>query len=109
MKKSVSFIVALMLAGSASLAAAQFGTAGNSLANSTGWNSGMPAQPALGPLPQLAPYPSPATPNLLLNNCDFAGCWGANGTRYTRAGNTLFGSNGKICSIAAPGAPAMCD
>jgi hypothetical protein len=52
---------------------------------------------------------SPLTPNLPLANCDTAGCWGVDGTRYTRTGNTLFGSNGKVCSVTAPGAPAVCN
>jgi hypothetical protein len=108
MKKSVSFVVALFLAGSASLAAAQFGVAGNNLTSSIGWNPGIPAQPAIEPFPQMF-NTSPSAPNILLNNCDSAGCWGADGTRYTRAGNALFGSNGKICNIVAPGAPAMCN
>jgi hypothetical protein len=34
---------------------------------------------------------------------------GADGARYTRAGSTLFSTNGKICTIVAPGAPAMCN
>ena len=108
MRKSVSFVVALFLAGSASLAAAQFGAAGNNLTGSTGWNSGMPAQPAFGPGPQMA-NPSPTTANVPLSHCDSAGCWAADGTRYTRTGNALFGGNGKICNIVAPGALATCN
>jgi hypothetical protein len=108
MRRSVSFAVALFLAGSASLAAAQFGTAGNNLTGSTGWNSGMPAQPAIEPVPPMVDTPRMAG-NVPLTSCDSAGCWGANGTRYTRAGNTLFGTNGVICTIGAPGAPATCN
>jgi hypothetical protein len=108
MKKSVRFLAALLLTGGASLAVAQVGTAGNNLTNNSGWNSGVPAQSALGPTPPMF-SPSPSTPNVLLNSCDATGCWGADGTRYTRTGNALFGSNGKICNLAAPGAPAMCN
>jgi hypothetical protein len=52
---------------------------------------------------------SPMASNLPFANCDTAGCWGMDGTRYTRAGNTLFGSNGKVCNITAPGGPAVCN
>lgn len=43
-------------------------------------------------------------------NCDQAGCWGIDGTRYTRgAGNVMFGSNGKTCQLVAPGVPLSCN
>jgi len=106
MKTSAGFVAALLLTGSASLAAAQFGPAGNNLTGNPGWNSGVPAQPAIEPVPQML-NTLPTAANAPLNNCDSAGCWAADGTRYTRAGNTLFGSDGKICNIVAPGAPAM--
>ena len=108
MKKSVRLVAALLLIGNASLAAAQFSTTGNNLIGNSGWNSGMPAQSAPGPTPPMF-SPSPLTPNVALNTCDATGCWGADGTRYTRTGNALFGSNGKICNLAAPGAqPDAC-
>ena len=108
MKKSVGLVVALFLAGSASLAAAQFRAEGNNLIGSSGWNSETPAQPAIEPVPPMS-ITSPTAGNVPLNNCDSAGCWGANGTHYTRAGNVLFGSNGRVCNAVAPDAPAMCD
>jgi hypothetical protein len=108
MKKPASFVAALLLTGSASLAAAQFGAAGNNLTGSPGWNSGVPAQPAMEPVPQMLNTP-PTAANAPLNNCNSAGCWAADGTHYTRSGNVLFGSNGKICNIVAPGAPPMCN
>jgi hypothetical protein len=42
MKKSVSFVVALLLAGSASLAIAQFRPEANNLTGIPNWNSEMP-------------------------------------------------------------------
>ena len=108
MKKSVGFVVAVVLAGSASLAGAQFRAEGNNLMGSTGWNSQTLVQPPIETVPPMINPPSMAA-NVPLTNCDSAGCWDAAGTRYTRAGNTLFGSNGKICNIVAPGAPAMCN
>lgn len=49
----------------------------------------------------------PMNPNVV--NCDAAGCWGTDGTRYNRgAGNTMFGSDGRTCQAVAPGAPLMC-
>jgi hypothetical protein len=68
----------------------------------------MPAQPAIEPVSPIVNTPSMAG-NVPLTSCDSGGCWGANGTRYTRAGNTLFGTNGVVCTIVAPGAPAMCN
>ena len=108
MKKSVSFAVALLLAGSATLAAAQFSAEGNNLTRNTDWNSVMPAQPATEPVPPMVDTPRMAG-NVPLNSCDSAGCWGADGSRYTRAGNTLFSSNGRTCYMVAPNAPAMCN
>jgi len=132
MKKSVSFVVALLLAGSASLAIAQFRPEANNLTGIPSWNSEMPGLPATAPVPPIVntpppigpttpppigpttpppigPYTPPPIPNgAQLNNCDVAGCWGTDGTRYTRAGNVLFGSNGRICNIVSPGAPAIC-
>ena len=148
MKKSVSFVVALLLAGSASLAIAQFRPEANNLTGIPNWNSGMPGLPATAPVPPIVntpppigpttpppigpyasppigpyasppigPYasppigqntPSPIPNGAQLNHCDAAGCWGTDGTRYTRAGNVLFGSNGRICNIVSPGAPAIC-
>ncbi len=108
MNKSVGFVVAVVMAGCTSLAAAQFGMEENHLVGSTGFNAQTLTQPAIEPsLPMVNPPPMVA--NVPLTNCDSAGCWDAVGTRYTRAGNTLFGSNGKICNIVAPGAPATCN
>ena len=55
------------------------------------------------------PPPSrPMNPNVV--NCDAGGCGGTDGTRYNRgAGNTMFGSDGRICQAVAPGAPLMCN
>lgn len=108
MNRPVRILTALLLAGSASLATAQYNAQANNLAGSAGLNNGMPELPAIEPVPPLT-NSSPMTPNLPFANCDTAGCWGVDGTRYTRAGNTLFGSNGKVCSITAPGAPAVCN
>ena len=45
-----------------------------------------------------------------LANCYAGGCFGTDGTQYTRgAGNVLFGSNGKICQYTASGAPLVCN
>jgi len=50
----------------------------------------------------------PMNPNVV--NCDSGGCWGTDGTRYNRgAGNTMFGSDGRICQAVAPGAPLICN
>jgi hypothetical protein len=109
MRKSVSFVVALLLAGSASLAIAQFRPEANNLTGSPSWNSEMPGLPATEPAPPIVNTPPPFGPSgAQLNNCDVTGCWGTNGTRYTRAGNVLLGSNGRICNIVSPGAPAIC-
>jgi hypothetical protein len=108
MKKSVGFVVAVVMAGCASLAAAQFGAEGNNLMGNTGWNSQTLVQPPIETFPPMI-NPPPMAANVPLTSCDSAGCWGANGTRYTRAGNTLFGTNGVVCTIGAPGAPAMCN
>jgi hypothetical protein len=117
MKKSVSFVVALILAGSASLAIAQFRPEANNLIGIPSWNSAMPGLLATEPVPPIvntSPPIGPSTPPPIapsgaqLNGCDVAGCWGTDGTRYTRAGNVLFGTNGRICNIVSPGAPAIC-
>jgi hypothetical protein len=108
MKKPIGFAVGVFLAGSASLAAAQFGGEVNKPTSITGWDTEIPAQPAIEPVPPRVDTPRMAG-NVPLTSCDSAGCWGANGTRYTRAGNTLFGTNGVVCTIGAPGAPAMCN
>ena len=53
--------------------------------------------------------PSPTT-RYPLANCYAGGCFGTDGTQYTRgAGNVLFGSNGKICQYTASGAPLVCN
>jgi hypothetical protein len=72
MMKSVTYVFAVLLAASASLAVAQT--------------------------------------NPPVANCDPTGCWGTDGTRYTRgAGNLMFGSNGKTCQFVAPGTPLTCN
>lgn len=51
-----------------------------------------------------------AVTNPMVTNCDSAGCWGTDGTRYNRgAGSTLFGSNGKTCQWVSQGAPLQCN
>jgi len=108
MKKSVSFLVAVLLAGSASLAVAQSSFGGN-VSNGSGLSYQTPVQPNPGAAGQIANPPSAAA-NYPLGPCDPAGCWGVDGTRYDRgAGNVMFGSNGKICQFVAPGAPLMCN
>jgi len=67
----------------------------------------MTGPPPSGPVNPLVNAP-PATPGAQLGNCDSGGCWGFDGARYNRAGDVMFGNNGKICSIVAPGAPAIC-
>ncbi len=45
-----------------------------------------------------APTPAPASVPNNITNCDGAGCWGSNGTRYNKgAGNTYFPSTGGVC------------
>ena len=42
--------------------------------------------------------PMPQRQSSTVTNCDSAGCWGTDGTRYNRgAGNTYFPSNGGSC------------
>ena len=42
--------------------------------------------------------PAPASVPNNITNCDGAGCWGSNGTRYNKgAGNTYFPSTGGVC------------
>ena len=89
MKGSISCVFAVLMAAGASLAAAQTGAPGG--------NASSNIVSAAPNFPQLA-------------NCDQAGCWGIDGTRYTKgAGNTMFGSNGKTCQLVAPGAPLSCN
>jgi hypothetical protein len=109
MKKSVSLVVAVLLAGSASLAVAQTGVGAGNVSTGTGLSYQTPAQLNPGAVGQIA-HPASAAANFPLGACDPAGCWGVDGARYDRdAGNVLFGSNGKICQFVAPGAPLMCD
>lgn len=82
MKKPIGFAVAVFLAGSASLSAAQIGAEINKPTSITGWDSEMPAQPAIEPVSPIVDTPSMAG-NVPLTSCDSGGCWGANGTRYT--------------------------
>jgi hypothetical protein len=62
MKKSVSFVVALLLAGSASLAIAQFRPEANNLTGIPSWNSEMPGLPATAPVPPIVNTPPPIGP-----------------------------------------------
>jgi hypothetical protein len=79
----------VLLAAGASLAAAQSGAPGSNVPSTT---------------------VSPGRNFPQVTHCDQAGCWGNDGTRYTRgAGNVLFGSNGKTCQSRAPGAPLSCN
>lgn len=56
----------------------------------------MPSRSASGSSSAPAPAPAPV-PNSI-TNCDGAGCWGSNGTRYNKgAGNTYFPSTGGVC------------
>ena len=56
---------------------------------------------------QTSPF---AQANPQVASCDPNGCWGTDGTRYSRgAGNLMFGSNGKMCQIVAPGVPLTCN
>jgi hypothetical protein len=108
MKTSAGFVAALLLTWQCIACRRPTWGGRKQPDGSPGWNSGVPAQPAIEPVPQMLNTP-PTAANAPLSNCDSAGCWAADGTRYTRAGNTLFGSDGKICNIVAPGAPAMCN
>ena len=84
MKKSVSRVLAVLLAASASLAFGQ-----------------------TSPFAQTNPV---AQANPQVANCDPSGCWGTDGTRYNRgAGNLMFGSNGKTCQTVSLGAPLVWD
>jgi len=103
MKKSLQLLVAVLLAGSASFASAQFRPDG--LTSGPSPSSATPGPPA--PVSPLVNAP-PVTPSAQLGNCDSGGCWGIDGARYNRAGDVMFGNNGKICSIVSPGAPAIC-
>ena len=163
MKRSLNFVLAAVLAGGTSLAAAQIGPYGSAGLGSPApsalnpYGTGMPSATGLGskgPLlfspnpsalsssrsfgdatsPPLASYgssmglgsaassppipgeggamanaPSPTT-HYPLVNCYAGGCFGTDGTQYTRgAGNVLFGSNGKICQYTASGAQLGCN
>jgi hypothetical protein len=89
MMKSINCVFAVLLAAGASLAAAQSGAPGSNVPRTT---------------------VSPATNFPQVTQCDQTGCWGNDGTRYTRgAGNVMFGSNGKTCQSRAPGAPLSCN
>jgi hypothetical protein len=89
MKKSINCVFAVLLAAGASLAAAQTRTPGSNVSSNT---------------------VSPATNFPQVANCDQTGCWGTDGTRYTRgAGNVMFGSNGKTCQSGAAGAHLSCN
>jgi hypothetical protein len=107
MKKSVSWVAAVILLGNASLATAQFGAQGNKLTGTPGFSSQTLAQPPIEPSPQIS-NPSAVAPSPQLSTCDSTGCWGTDGARYNRAGNVLFGNNGKTCTILSSAAPAIC-
>ena len=105
MKKPPQLLVVVLLAGSASFASAQFRPDG--LTSGPSPNSAMTGPPPSGFVNPLVNAP-PVTSGAQLGNFDSGGCWGFDGARYNRAGDVMFGNNGKICSIVAPGAPAIC-
>ena len=77
--------------------------------SSMGLGSASPSPLIPGEVGAMANAPSPTTRSPLAN-CYAGGCFGTDGTHYVRgAGNVLFGSNGKICQNAAPGAPLVCN
>jgi len=70
--------------------------------------------PAAPPLPfpppePLTVNPPPAPRTVTVGPCDPSGCWGADGTRYDRVGgNTLIGTDGKMCQFVGGGLPLAC-
>ena len=110
MKKPVSFVVAVLLAGSASLAIAQYSAGVGYPSSSSGLDYKTPAQLNTETADQIANTPPAAAPIIPMGSCDPSGCWGSDGARYTRgAGNVMFGTNGKMCQFTGPGAPLMCN
>jgi hypothetical protein len=66
-----------------------------------------PAQP-LPPQPPVT-NPLPERRDVTVGPCDAAGCWATNGTRYDRVGgNTLVGSDGRMCQYVGGGLPLAC-
>lgn len=62
-----------------------------------------------GEVGAMASAPS-STTHYPVANCYAGGCFGADGTQYTRgAGDVLFGSNGKMCQRTAPSALLVCN
>lgn len=60
----------------------------------------VPAPPAENPL---------ASRQQPVVTCNATSCVGVDGTQYARgAGNVVFGSNGRVCQLTAPGAPLVC-
>ena len=98
MKMSINYLFAALLAASASVAAAKPSAPGTTVSGGASSSS----------VPMSAVSPASNFPQV--TSCDRAGCWGTDGTRYTRgAGNIMFGSNGKTCQSLAPGAPLSCN
>ena len=80
-----------------------------SYGSSMGLGSAAPSPLIPGEVGATASAPSSIT-HYPVANCNAGGCFGTDGTRYTRgAGNVLFGSNGKICQYTASGAPLVCN
>jgi len=93
MKKLINCVLAVLLTAGASLVVAQTNAQGNVSSGTV----------SSGTVSAASDFPQ-------TTNCDPAGCWGTDGTRYTRgAGNIMFGSNGKTCQFVAPGAPLSCN
>jgi hypothetical protein len=81
-----------------------------SYGSSMGSGSAAPSPLIPGEVGAMANTPPSPTTRYPLANCYAGGCFGTDGTRYVRgAGDVLFGSNGKICQYAAPGAPLVCN
>ena len=86
-----------------------FGYATSPLDSSMGLVSAVPSPLIPGQVGAMANAPSP-TAHYPMANCYVGGCFGTDGTQYTRGpGNVLFGSNGKICLYTASGAPLVCN
>ena len=80
-----------------------------SYGSSMGLGSAAPSPLIPGEVGAMTNATSPTT-RYPLANCYAGGCFGTDGTQYTRgAGNVLFGSNGKICQYTASGAPLVCN
>jgi hypothetical protein len=105
MKKALTCVLAVLWAASGSLAFAQASPFATPSPTTSPYAQTSPYAPT-SPYAQTKPSPQP---NPQVASCDPSGCWGTDGTRYSRgAGNLMFGSNGKTCQIIAPGVPLTC-